>query len=706
MLNVFGKTADIVSITENEFDSYSGGLGREKSIAPSFAPPRPQAIRSSHSAPRISPVDYYPRTPRSDLDEKVQEQYNAKKRFLDDLNNFVPLGSVHAVALDGFFTTDKWQEHPPDEIIGIDSLSTRGFPQLWFLYLQGLVRLFTKRLTEWRNGCIIRVYLLSDDVGRRWIERGGGPNETHRLNLKTLMENIIDFSAESWNGHYNGHDHFRFLGRCFKDPDRDDLLFYTFNTIASPAPDDVFIECPFSRDAATALLDPFANVNGLKTSLYPYQRRSAATMIRREVHPARTLDPRLEALEGPVGNTLYYDERTTTLLRDNRTYEEPRGGILAETMGLGKTLICLAVILATRGHWPRIPPEFSTNLYPIRHKVGKLVDMTAAAIARQQIPWRSYFQEVAQNESCVAILEKNVGSYTIVPRPAKHMRRPSMALKEQVIRLCPVTLVVVPVNLFHHWQNEMASHIEKDALKVILVRTMDNPMPTEDEMIISDVVIIIKQRFEREMKPLDPSYESPLKSLHFLRIIVDEGHDFGASSAGTNAIFALQKLHVDRRWIVSGTPTTGLLGVEVGLAAKETSDGNQVAPSTNLVKTRSGDSQERVEERKDIERLGRIVKDFFQLRPWANSKGDDAASWQDYVIPHKDGSRKLRSLRTILESLVVRHRLEDVEKDIHLPPLYNRVVAIPPTWQEKLSLNLFSLNLVSHFHCAKYARKA
>lgn len=695
----------MVSITENDLDSHSRDPSRRKSIAPNFAPPHPQEIHLSFQAPRISPGNNYPRTPRNDLDGKAQEHYNAKKRFLDDLNNFVPLGSIQAVALDGFFITDKWQEHPPDEIIGIDSSKTRGFGQLCSLYMEGLVRLFTKRLTESRSGCIIRVYLLSDDVGRRWIDRGAGTNETHRVNLKILMKNIIDFSAESWNGHYIGHEQFRLLGRCFTDPDRDDLLFYTFNTIASPAPDDIFIGCPFSRDAATALLDPSGAVNGLKTSLYPYQRRSAATMIRREIQPARTLDPRLEALEGPVGNTVYYDERTTTLLRDKRTYEEPRGGILAETMGLGKTLICLAVILATRGHWPRIPPEFSTNLYPIRHKVGKLVDMTAAAIARQQIPWRSYFQEVAQNESCVAILEKNVGSYTIVPRTAKHTRRPSMALKEQVIRLCPVTLVVVPVNLFHHWQNEMASHIEKNALRVILVRTMDSPMPTEDEIIVSDVVIIIKQRFEREMKPLDPSYESPLKSLHFLRIIVDEGHDFGASSAGTNAIFALQKLHVDRRWIVSGTPTTGLLGVEVGLAAKETSDGTEVAPSTSLVKMRSGASQERVEERKDIERLGRIVKDFFQLRPWANSKGDDAASWQEYVIPHKNGSRKLRSLRSILESLVVRHRLEDVDKDIQLPPLYNRVVPIAPTWQDKLSLNLFSLNLVSRFHCANLIAK-
>ena len=68
-------------------------------------------------------------------------------------------------------------------------------------------------------------------------------------------------------------------------------------------------------------------------------------MIRREVEPKRGLDPRFQALEGPTGQEFYYDRETGVLLRDKRTYEEARGGILGESMGLGKTLICLAMIL-------------------------------------------------------------------------------------------------------------------------------------------------------------------------------------------------------------------------------------------------------------------------------------------------------------------------------------------------------------------------
>lgn len=682
-----------MSISENEFSSASAASGRASPITMTFKRPRPPPI----SAPLSQAGFLFPRQDRRGFEPEEQEKYSARKQFLDDLDNYVPLGSIHAFALDGFFEEDSWEEQPPEGIIGICHANTRGAQGLGLLLQVGLVRLFTKRLLKSMAECVIRVYALSDDVGRRWRDREVESDRVYRQILNTLMDGVIDFSAEAWAGNHSRINQRRYLSDRWCNPDRDDLLFYTFNTLSSPTPDDHYVACLFSSNAIAALLDTNHAVAGLNTLLYPYQRRSAATMIRREAEPARILDPRLEALEGPVGNTFYYDKKTKILLRDKRTYEEPRGGILAETMGLGKTLICLAVILATKGHWPRVPPEFSTNLYPVRHKVGKLIDMTAAAVARQQIPWRVYFQELAEtgqdNQACLSVLERNVGSYVIVPRPTKRTRRPSLVLKEQTIRLCPVTLVVVPLNLFHHWQNELRSHVSKDALKVLFVRTMQCRMPSEDEIIVSDVILIIKPRFEREMKPPDSTYESPLKKVHFLRIIVDEGHDFGSASTGTNAIFALQRLHVDRRWIISGTPTTGLLGVEVGLAAEETAGGTNRTASASLVKTRTGATQERVQESKDLERLGRIVRDFFQLRPWANCKGDDAASWHDYIMPDQNGSRKLRSLRSILQSLVVRHRLEDVERDIRLPPLHNRIVTIEPTWHDKLSLNLFLLNL-------------
>lgn len=69
---------------------------------------------------------------------------------------------------------------------------------------------------------------------------------------------------------------------------------------------------------------------GLKTSLYSYQKRSAAEMVRRETQPLLRLDPRFENIEGPTGRRCYYNKNTGQLLGDKREYEDARGGILAE----------------------------------------------------------------------------------------------------------------------------------------------------------------------------------------------------------------------------------------------------------------------------------------------------------------------------------------------------------------------------------------
>lgn len=592
----------------------------------------------------------------------------------------------------------------------------------------------------------VRIYLLPDDVGRRYVDRNTESSGTERSLLKKLMQDI-NLLAEAWRGDVLVQSSRKLLDSCSKkELQCDDSLFYIFNTITIPTPSPKQVECQYSREAIVSLLDEDKRLDGLQTDLYSYQKRSAATMVRRETQPAHVLDPRLEAFEGPEGDSFYYDQETGVFLRDERTYEQARGGILAETMGHGKTLICLAAILATRGHWPSVPPEYSVGRSTVRETVGTLADMAAAAIGRNQIPWRAFFQDLSKagehHGKSIALLEKNIGSYVIPPPPSGRTRRPSTT--GQTIRLCSATLVVVPLNLFTQWQNEMARHLEPEALKVLSVQALDTPMPSEEEILTCDLLLISKQRFEREMKPLEinnttkktikcicpkhqacncaaagPNYHSSLRKLHFLRIVVDEGHDFASSGGSNNAIWALRRLHVDRRWVVSGTPSTGLIGVEVGLAASETSDSpatddpvaalevqNKASQRTReweseIARLRSKADLKRMplaqpQEYKDLQRLGRIVVDFLGLRPWANTRGEDPASWQKYVLPAKEGTRRARSLRSLLENLVVRHRIDDIEKDIKLPALHNRVLYLEPSWHDKLSINLFLLVLTAN----------
>lgn len=195
-------------------------------------------------------------------------------------------------------------------------------------------------------------------------------------------------------------------------------------------------------------------------------------------------------------------------------------------------------------------------------------------------------------DNCRRFLEQNVPSYTIPTPEAKYSRRSTTAQPGKLIRLCTATLIIVPSNLLSHWKNEIVTHVEEYALKILYLDNNETLTPSVQELLLFDVIFMTKARLEEEMA-LDSSlrnvcscpesercrcsskkqYHSPFQDLHFLRIIVDEGHDFSSFGRKSNAVFALQKLHVDRRWIISGTPSSGLLGVEANTAILETLGG-------------------------------------------------------------------------------------------------------------------------------------
>lgn len=349
--------------------------------------------------------------------------------------------------------------------------------------------------------------------------------------------------------------------------------------------------------------------------------------------------------------------------------------------------------------------------------------MAAATIGRAQIPWRTYFENFGEDtikQNYLKILENNIGSYVIPPPVNGRDQRSAFSSKPRRIVLCSTTLIIVPPNLIYQWTHEISLHLDEKALKVLVVDNLKTPLPSANEILSYDIILMVKNRFEKELKlvregddlPRDNTtcqcrfenecicnrnsrYCSPLTNLHFLRIIVDEGHGF-VGSKSNGATLALDKLNIERRWIVSGTPTAGLLGVELDTAAREVLKqdvGEGTSHEASLMALRHQTAL--VQEASDIKQLGRIVVNFFRLKPWANSRGGDPASWQKYVMPSTAG-RKPRCLSSILESLVVRHGIDDIEQDVQLPPLYNRRVYLQPSWHDKLSINIFIVTLMAN----------
>lgn len=425
-----------------------------------------------------------------------------------------------------------------------------------------------------------RVFILPDDVGRASINRG---NASLRRLLQQLLPKL-DVSRATWIGEWSDDTTVAHIDTTSDESIvEDDLsLFYLFNTLPSPNPDPEAVADQYAKDSMSMILN--SEINGLKTTMYNYQRRSAAMMLQREVQPGQTLDPRLICSEDQQGRKWYCDLNAGTCLVEPRTYEAARGGICAETMGLGKTLICLALILATRDIPSQIPVEYSVNTIPVRKTTGSLTNMAAAAIGRTGTPWKSYFTDPNAgeytHEKCVEAIKGNPGHYFLPnPAPRRQSRNP-VVIPPRKILLTAATLVIVPANLVQQWRHEIKKHT--NGLKYLVIDTKKEVLPPPEELVDYDIILFSKARFELEARDgtdnmgrylpttikacqcpyigdtrdrdcscvkEEAVYRSPLKSLHFKRLITDEGHTFGNSSgnARTMAVTVVDFLQLDAR---------------------------------------------------------------------------------------------------------------------------------------------------------------
>lgn len=613
------------------------------------------------------------------------------------------------------------------------------------------IRLFVHRPKGSSNPSrsIVRVYLLPEDWGRRFIDR-------KRQKLKLVLREFlhrIDISTETWSGNYL-HANIRYFDPWAQA--EKSSLFYLFNKLQSPAPAPEKIKCRYTRRAVEELLDSVTSLSssdfeeqplvGLKTKLYPYQARSASIMIQREAAPQLQLDPRLEIRHSPNGETYFFGARDGSFLQEPQFYETNRGGILAETMGLGKTIICLAVVLATKGHMPHIPPAHQTPPR-VRDRVGSLADMAASIIGRNAIPGRALLEQFEAVDGIDLrklkhVLERNIPHYE-VPTELPRMTRNTAIPPPRSLVMCHGTIIVVPRNLLHQWQAEIRKHVLKGSLKVLVMDSvpkrapkvkapqideeemeLKSELPSATELLKYDVILFTRNRFEQEMESpatyyerrsgvsvpsvctcpyiglssvrdchckVTENYGSPLKRLHWLRIIIDEGHSF--TSSVSNAVQVTKQLKAERRWVVSGTPAKDLVGVEVDLSTLYENGTNSTALREQAIERRKNFSLAD-ENTKSAKALGLLASHFLMVRPWSDSTTEGKLEWDEYIYRHEHQYRKTYSgfsscFLRILEGLVVKTRPEDVDKDIILPSMKHRVVYLKPCWFDKMTANLF-----------------
>lgn len=662
----------------------------------------------------------------------VEPSLSAEAAVLfSNLDNYLPLGCYcfeDFLELGEQEGSNCWQDLKHLPSVTLDGTLYTDLQRLAAAYW---LRIQVRRSTLDARFVILRLYVLPFDIGLRFIDRSN-------RKLVSALQNVIsemDVSARTWEGEYMPSEKrvkFDAWATC-----EEGSLYWMFNRLPSPAPSVRNVQDRYAREALEDLLDPALLPSGLKTQLYPYQRRSAGLMLERECSSRLQLDPRLELRTAPDGSSFYFGPRDLTFLRDSRYYESCKGGILSESMGLGKTLICLALILATKNHPPLTPPQY--NLTPVRANVASLAEMAVATLNRNSVPVfveLERIQHASSNsmDSCRRKLRQDPPGYEKPMQPVRWNRNTILPPPRRMT-MAATTVIVVPRNLYTQWQSEMRKHVDDDSLRVLFMEDPKKVLPSIDELRNYDVILFTRNRFELEIKDgsdaqgrrlgstrydcrcpyigntrvrdchcvqTDDLYDSPLKYMHFKRLIVDEGHFFSNRNTVAASV-ASELLTVDHRWIVSGTPAKDLLGVEVDMSVANL--WNTRTPKTKQSRQTVMEQRRHFNRKEDtqgaIKNLGALATHFLRLKPWAADRTETRADWEETIYRHEDYRRRTwsgysRSLSRTLQSLVIKTQPEDVERDIELPPLSHKVVRLDASFYDKLTANLFTLVLTAN----------
>ncbi|KAH9928494.1 P-loop containing nucleoside triphosphate hydrolase protein [Epithele typhae] len=466
------------------------------------------------------------------------------------------------------------------------------------------------------------------------------------------------------------------------------------------------------------------NVPGLQagTRLHIYQTETVSTMIERETATGMMDHPLYLPLRGVEGvnstSELYLQPATIEVVSDKRHVPIVKGGILCEELGTGKTLMILSLILATLDALPApeepidsLEQRTPTTPLALRH----FPDARAAA-ERAKLPAHPAPKGVP------SLVELTLHACRIAPRSnVLRMHRDELDQRGLLAPLRANTPFYLHARTPMQWQSEILKHCRSDALRYLYVKG-DDKLPDAPWLASDyDLILMSHTRVAREAQkkgnldkgPYKPCKckvisgtrvpfcicsrrpdVSPLRQVRWKRLVVDEGHNATEKRTGY-AVFT-NALSVERRWIVTGTPTSDLLGLNFGSGSEVLEEdidaqliypadiqdqGDGVISDSKDLSTPSGRVlSQRVwhkSERESFRDLGTMFTDFLGMPPFAH---DPHAFTSLVAEPIFDTKGPLpvdvAILTRVMETAMVRHRIKDVEQEVRLPALHSDVVLL------------------------------
>lgn len=495
----------------------------------------------------------------------------------------------------------------------------------------------------------------------------------------------------------------------------------------------------------------------LRCRLYGYQQNSLAKMLQREAAPLRQGDVYYVEKTSPCiltgqERTYYFDPDKYEFHRAASIpiYSDVQGGLLCDEMGAGKTIVCLALILATLDQMPQPPanPMASAvtsdmaRTFPAQEYQGndpshadqhRLVTAAFGAPSPGERISRNPHKRVRTTPPATACLQVRVpGSITLV-QMAAHRLRTTHACRAELRETLPVqiqkvlgpssapyfflwppapthvsrlsqgraavrvyvssaTLVLVPPSLFVHWQEEMKKHCDEQALRVLAMSDLREELPRASVLAQEyDMVLLTHARFGKEASD-EPGIRaggsaSPLMQVYWKRVIMDEG----SVLAGESLVVRLcARLRVERRWIVTSTPTQSLVGGSRGQCLERQTPLGWMSW-----------------ERKNLDALKHLLVRFLGIPALCGSPIDAEAhgklpakerDWNALMAagppcPQVEWPAK-RRLYDLLARVMIRNRTEDIQQECPLPPLEQRIVMLTFSETERLTYNVLQSMLL------------
>lgn len=251
---------------------------------------------------------------------------------------------------------------------------------------------------------------------------------------------------------------------------------------------------------------------GLNVELLHFQKHSVKWAIQREKYGLNSfLWTKLDGVKSSDGKDVYFNP-----VLDQVSTEKPplcRGGLICEQMGLGKTIISLALILENPA--PKIPRTGSkvSKLDFIEHMDGECIG------------WDPNIKPIETDK------------------------------KKKASVLSCGTLVVCPVTLVGQWMAEAKSRLKNPGELHAYYgnsRKRDPNVLSKYSIVVTTYAVLASDASYWAKKSGDENYVAPCEQIRWWRVICDESHVM--RSTNTKQTNTVTNIVADHKWCVTGTP--------------------------------------------------------------------------------------------------------------------------------------------------------